>query len=218
MGSRSKLMLELVIKDAGDRNADNINNHENTDFIELANENEIIMNPGPSQSNHRRSRSTSSSSSNSSSSSSRTSSVSSFEEDSDDSVKDPDYQDVRDRPKFSFPLEQLSGISTITELNFEALSENERSAIISDVMDSNGHTVHGNIINESYAITEDETPNSLIDNASVSVEPVVVNMEVESPTKKGKKRPRQESLEVRKDWKKNVAKKLRNQGKIYQSA
>lgn len=213
MGSRSKLMLELVTKNADDLNADNIINNKNTDFIEHANENEIIMNPGPSQSNRRRSRSTSSSSSSSTSSSSGTSSVSSFDEDSDDSVKDPDYQDVREIPKFSFQLEQLSGISTITEPNFEAVSENEeKSAIDSDVLDSNGHTAHGNTINESYTITEDENPNSVIDSA-VSVEPVVVNMEVETPTKKGKKRPIQAS-----NWKKNVAKKLRNQGKIYQSA
>ncbi|XP_050516546.1 uncharacterized protein LOC126891416 [Diabrotica virgifera virgifera] len=218
MGSRSKLMLELVAQKNDDdfRNSDHIVN-ENIESINetrsYSNEKQETTqnNQEISQHHHQRTESTSSSSSRSSSGSSS----SSFYEDSDDSVKDPDYQDPTLLP------ENLS-LSVFEHLNsspsvFEHLSSSPSAFVYENLSASifEQENLLSDIEHESSTppLTEHENstpPLSEQQNLIPTETGIVV---IETPTKKGKKRLRQES-----SWKKNVAKKLRNSGKSYQSS
>lgn len=125
--------------------------------------------------------------------------------DSDDSVKDPDYQDNRERAKFTVRLYELNDFSSITDPNFQpSIQCEDRSAIDVNLM----HFIE-NTVNELNVTTNDDTPNANID----LVDPDTTKTASLTPTKKGKKRKKNES-----NWKKNVAKKLRNCGKPYRSS
>lgn len=133
--------------------------------------------------------------------------------DSDDSVKDPDYQDVHEKPKFKFTLDELTDISTTTAADLQAINQNENSSVIDSNITSNENTLLQNTMNESYFITANESPNAITENGPLLVDSGIVETEPQSPIKKGKKRPREEG-----NWQKNVAKKLRNCGKSYRSS
>ncbi|XP_072384253.1 uncharacterized protein [Diabrotica undecimpunctata] len=205
MESRSKRILELAMATEKSNNSVLMSSTDNDTTLNIQNgtsniEDSMLREEKVDLTVPNRTRCNSTSSSSSSDSSTSSSSSSSFSEDTDDSVKDPDYEDVelrhRNRRNASCSDEQNLPFSTVNQDDILCESVNLLPREDYEMIPNN--------------LTPIQSDPSDKENISASQQKLT-NTNC-SPNKVGKKRRRQED-----NWQKNVVKKLRNSGKSYQT-